>query len=124
MAMGFLVMYYAAQLVEATTKVGMGWLVMTYFLHSIGELTLSPVGLSATTKLAPKQYAGQMMGIWFVGASVGNLIAGLFAGEIDPNNVASLPSLFWSVVQLGVGAGIVFLVISPWLHKWTGDIDK
>jgi len=100
----------------------MGWLVLTYFLHSTGELTLSPVGLSATTKLAPKRYVGQMMGIWFVGASLGNLIAGLFATEFDSNDVSNVPGLFWSVFLLGLGASITFLILSPWAKRWMGNI--
>jgi len=124
MGLGFLVMYFAAKavIVNSGASVGMGWLVMTYFLHSIGELTLSPVGLSATTKLAPKRYVGQMMGIWFVGASLGNLIAGLFATEFDSEAVDSVPGLFMAVVQLGIGAGIVFLILSPWATRWMGNI--
>ena len=64
-----------------------------------------------------------MMGIWFVGAALGNLIAGLFAGEFDPNDPSGLPDMFWSVVLLGVGSGLIFLVLSGWLKKWMGDIE-
>lgn len=123
MGIGFLVMYFAAQVVVAGTHAGMGWLVFTYFLHTMGELALSPVGLSATTKLAPKSYVGQMMGIWFVGAALGNLIAGLFAGGFDPNDATDIPDLFMSVVFLGVGSGIMFIILSPLLKKWMGDIE-
>ena len=123
MGLGFLVMVFAANAAAASAgAVGMGYLILTYFLHSIGELTLSPVGLSVTTKLAPKAYVGQMMGIWFVGASVGNLIAGLFAGGFDSEDVSQLPDLFMSVVWLGVGAGLTFLVASGLLRKWMGDV--
>lgn len=100
----------------------MAYLLLTYFLHSSGELTLSPVGLSATTKLAPKAYSGQMMGIWFVAASVGNLIAGLYAGGFDSEDVSQMDNLFMSVVWLGVGAGLTFIVISGLLRKWMGDV--
>lgn len=118
MGLGFLAMVFASEVVVAGGKASMAWLVLTYFLHSIGELTLSPIGLSATTKLAPRQYYSQMMGIWFVGAALGNLIAGLFAGNFDPSNTAELPSLFWSVVRFGVGAGLIFLALSPLMKKW------
>jgi len=101
----------------------MFFLVLTYFLHTIGELTLSPIGMSATTKLSPKRYVVQMMGIWFVGAALGNLVAGLFAGNFDPSNVQQMPNLFMSVVQVSVGAGIIFLVLSPFAKKWMGDIN-
>src|SRR5690606_20385158 len=122
MGIGFFVMYFAAVLVTQGMKVGMGWLIFTYFLHSAGELTLSPVGLSATTKLAPKRYMGQMMGIWFVGAALGNLIAGLFAGGFDPEDASQVPGLFQSVVIFGVGAGIIFILISPLLRRWMGHV--
>ncbi len=123
MALGFLVMYFAAEIVTQGAKAGMGWLIFTYFLHSTGELTLSPVGLSATTKLAPRKYLGQMMGIWFVGAALGNLIAGLYAGNFDPENVREMPNLFMSVVWVGIGAGVIFLALSGWMKNWMGDVD-
>jgi len=117
MGMGFWVMYFAAQIVVAGSAPGMGWLVATYFFHSVGELTLSPVGLSATTKLAPRRYYSQMMGVWFVGAALGNLIAGLFAGGFDPSQTAQMPDLFLSVVTFAVGSGILFLVFSGVIRK-------
>jgi POT family proton-dependent oligopeptide transporter len=123
LALGFLVMYYAAEIVATGTQVGMTWLILTYFLHSIGELTLSPVGLSATTKLAPRKYYGQMMGVWFVGAALGNLIAGLYAGNFDPSNVQQMPDLFMAVVQFGVGGCILFLALSPVMARWAKAID-
>lgn len=122
MAVGFVVMYFAAFVVVNGSNAGMHWLVVTYFLHSIGELTLSPVGLSATTKLAPRKFYSQMMGIWFVGAALGNLIAGLFAGGIDANKPENMPDLFLSVVWLGLGAGVIFLALSPWLKRWSGNV--
>jgi len=127
LGMGFLVMVFASNIVVAglpdEVRVSTVWLLMTYFLHTTGELTLSPVGLSMTTKLAPKKFAGQMMGIWFIGASLGNLIAGIFAGNFDEKNVAQMPDLFMSVVTVSVGAGILFFVFSPILKKWAGDVQ-
>ncbi len=123
MAAGFFVMVFAAHAAASAAGVAsMGYLILTYMLHSIGELTLSPVGMSATTKLAPKSYVGQMMGIWFVGASLGNLIAGQFAGGFDSNDVTQLPDLFGSVVWMGVGVGLTFVVASGLLKKWMGEV--
>ncbi len=123
MASGFWVMIFAAKAAAISAgAASMGYLILTYFLHSVGELTLSPVGMSATTKLAPKKYVGQMMGIWFVGASLGNLIAGQFAGNFDSNDVTQLPDLFSSVVWMGVGVGLTFVVTSGLLRKWMGDV--
>jgi POT family proton-dependent oligopeptide transporter len=122
LALGFVVMYFAALMVTQGQKPSITWLIFTYFLHAAGEMTLSPVGLSATTKLAPKRYVGQMMGIWFVGASLGNLLAGLYAGGFDPSNAEQVPGLFLSVVKFGAAGGILFLVLSPVLKKWMGNV--
>ena len=67
LGLGFAIMIGAAQLVVRGNQVLPTWLIFTYLFHTMGELALSPVGLSATTKLAPKRYVGQMMGIWFFG---------------------------------------------------------
>ena len=74
--LGFVVMVGAAQASANGVLVSPMWLVLTYLLHTIGELSLSPVGLSSMTKLAPDRVKGMMMGVWFLAASVGNLIAG------------------------------------------------
>ncbi len=120
---GFLVMVAAANVAASGAKVGMFPLIFTYFLHSIGELTISPVGLSATSKLSPSKYLGQMMGIWFVGAALGNLIAGLIGGNFDPENVLEMPNIFLNVVWVSVGAGLVFFAASPFIRRWMGDVN-
>ena len=76
------------------------------------------MGLSATTKLAPRKYYGQMMGVWFVGSALGNLIAGVYSGHFDPENVQQMPDLFMAVVQFGIGGTILFLVLSPLINRW------
>ncbi|MEM6316334.1 MAG: oligopeptide:H+ symporter [Bacteroidota bacterium] len=122
MALGFLVMVKAAEIATPENKVGLYWFILTYFLHSAGELTLSPVGLSTMTKLAPARFYGQIMGLWFVATALGNLIAGWYGGEFDANNLEQMPSLFMSIVWLGLGAGIVFVALSPIAKKWMGDV--
>ncbi|MEM9848522.1 MAG: oligopeptide:H+ symporter, partial [Bacteroidota bacterium] len=122
MALGFLVMVKAAEIATPENKVGLYWFVLTYFLHTAGELTLSPVGLSTMTKLAPAKLYGQVMGLWFVATALGNLIAGWYGGEFDAESLDQMPSLFMSVVWLGLGAGIVFLALSPIAKKWMGGV--
>ena len=122
LGLGFLVMVFAAQVAASGVKAGMFFLILTYFFHSIGELTLSPVGLSTTTKLAPKDYVGQMMGIWFVATALGNLIAGTFGGNFDPENVQQMPDLFMSVVYLSGAAVIFYLIFGGLMKRWMGDI--
>lgn len=122
LGLGFWVMVEAANVAASGAKPGMFPLILTYFLHSIGELTISPVGLSATSKLSPAKYVGQMMGIWFVGAALGNLIAGLIGGNFDPENVLEMPNIFLNVVLVSIGAGLVFFATSPFIKKWMGDV--
>ena len=87
LALGFFVMVGAAKVVAngiaGESMASPFFLILTYFLHTVGELCLSPIGMSTFTKLSPKRYVGQMMGIWFVATSLGNLIAGLVAGRFD-----------------------------------------
>jgi POT family proton-dependent oligopeptide transporter len=71
---------------------------------------LSPVGLSAITKLSPKRYVGQMMGVWFIAAALGNLIAGRIAGRFDPSQIEQMPSLFSMVVFSTAGLGVIMLL--------------
>ena len=119
---GFLVMFFAARLVASGQQVLPTWLVMTYLMHTFGELCLSPVGLSSVTKLAPKRFVSQMMGIWFLGASLGGLIAGLLAGRFRADAVAEMPDLYLQIVISTVGAGIILLVFARPIHKLTGGI--
>jgi POT family proton-dependent oligopeptide transporter len=123
MGSGFLVMFGAATFVAHGSKVLPYWLILTYLLHTFGELCLSPVGLSYVTKLAPKRLVGQMMGMWFLSLSLGNLAAGLIAGEFDANNVASMPGQYLHIVYFAVGLGAVLLVLSRPVKRLMGDIE-
>jgi len=119
---GFLVMMWAAQLVVASdSKVAPTWLLLTYLLHTFGELCLSPVGLSNVTKLSPKRYVGQMMGTWFLGAAVGNALAGLIGGHVGSGEEAAMPAQFLQMCFIAGGAGLVLILGSPWLKKLAGD---
>ena len=117
---GFFVLAWGAANAQEVGRVGMSWLVVTYFLHTVGELCLSPVGLSSMTKLAPSDRVGQMMGIWFVAAALGNLFAGLVAGQLEQ---LAPSALFNSVATFIAGAGIVALLFSPFVKKLTGGIE-
>jgi len=122
---GFLVMMGAAQLIIASgtlTKVAPTWLLMTYLLHTFGELCLSPVGLSNVTKLSPPRFVGQMMGTWFLGAALGNLVAGLVGGHVGSGSVNEMPSQFLTMAFIGGGAGLLMLVASPWIKKMMGGV--
>ena len=107
--LGFGVMVLASQLTDGgQTLVSPGWLVMTYLLHTIGELCLSPVGLSVMTKLSPARIVGQIMGVWFLAAAIGNYMGGEIATYFE---ALPLPQLFGIVmlVNLGVAAFVFFM---------------
>ncbi len=123
LALGFFMMVLASTIVARGELAVPTWLILTYLFHTFGELALSPVGLSATTKLAPHRYVGQMMGIWFVSIALGNLIAGQIAGEFDPDNVAAFPEQYWGIVMTTAGTGIILLVLAKPLKKLMGGVD-
>jgi POT family proton-dependent oligopeptide transporter len=117
---GFLVLMWGSGFVGPEgERVGPHWLITTYLLHTFGELCLSPVGLSSVTKLSPKPLVGQMMGTWFMGSALGNLIAGLVAGRIE---TSPLPELFGTVAVISIGAGVLYLIFTPLIKKLIGDI--
>jgi len=117
LGLGFLVMVGAAKFVVAGQKAAPYWLVLTYLIHTMGELCMSPVGLSSVTKLAPKRFMGQMMGIWFLATSLGNLIAGLMAGRFDPEALNEMPDIFLQIVLTTVGASAILFVCNQPITK-------
>jgi POT family proton-dependent oligopeptide transporter len=118
MASGFLVMFMASQYAAQGLKVAPMWLVTTYFLHTVGELCLSPVALSAVSKLSPKRFAGQMMGVFVLTYSIGNIIAGLLSGNFDPENVKEMPNLYLQIALFSIAVGIVIALLSVKSRFW------
>ncbi len=114
--LGFVVLIGPAQAAEAGGKVSPMWLTLTYLLHTIGELSLSPVGLSAMTRLAPARIAGLVMGVWFLATSVGNFIGGRVAGLYES---MALPTLFGAVGGFAIAAALVLLVFVGPLRRMT-----
>ena len=120
---GFLVIMLAAQLVVSSGgKVAPTWLLLTYLLHTFGELCLSPVGLSNVTKLAPKRYVGQMMGTWFLGSAIGNTLAGLIGGHVGASEASAIPAQFLQMCFIAGAFGLLLVFTSPWLKKLTGEV--
>jgi POT family proton-dependent oligopeptide transporter len=120
---GFFIMEMASKVAVTGQLASPLFLTFTYLVHTIGELCLSPVGLSSYTKLAPKRYVSQLMGIWFVAASLGNLIAGLFAGGFDEENLQQMPALFHQVTLFSVGFGLLLLIFWKPVKNWMGGIS-
>jgi proton-dependent oligopeptide transporter, POT family len=118
MAAGFLVMAAAARLVVAGHTVGMGWLTATYLLHTWAELALSPVGLSATTKLVPARFLGQGLGLWFVSLSLGNLLASRIAGNFNSAHRDAMPGEFMRIVWFGTLCAAGLALSLPLMRRW------
>jgi POT family proton-dependent oligopeptide transporter len=113
-----------ALLVPPASRVAFGeqaalwWLMGTYLLQALGELCLSPIGLSATSKLAPDRAAGFMMGIWFVSIAIGNWLAGY---AVSLSVKMSMPSVFGAVAMFSIAAALVLaLLIKPTVRLMLG----
>lgn len=117
LGLGFLVMYVAAGYVLAGQRVLPTWLVLTFLLHTFGELCLSPVGLSYMTKLAPPRVVGQVMGLWFLSLALGSNLAGQLTGEYDTSHLESLPALFLKIFWYGIIGGVAMLLLAPLLKR-------
>jgi POT family proton-dependent oligopeptide transporter len=116
--MAIAILVPAAMMAAHGALVSSWWLTGTYFLQTIGELCLSPVGLSAMTKLAPARAAGFMMGIWFLSISIGNWMAGKAASLYSS---IPLPSLFGMVAGCTIVAALVLvLLIRPTVRLMSG----
>ena len=127
LAVGFLVMVWASMSL-AEGKVGMQWLVATYFFHTVGELCLSPVGLSSMTKLAPGRLVGQMMGTWFMGAAIGNLVAGLVTRYMPQTETVEAAvqngvQLFGAVAAVAAAAGLIFIVFARPIRRMQEGVN-
>ena len=129
LGLAMMVMAWAASLATRGTLVSPNWLVATYFLQTMAELCLSPVGLSAVTKLAPARFVGQMMGMWFAATALGNLLAAQFASRAlgDGEPIASGSDMAETFVLLGaitLSLGLSLLLAARPLGRWSGASDS
>jgi POT family proton-dependent oligopeptide transporter len=108
LGLGFAVMIGAASAAAAGVRVSPMWLVLSYFLQTMGELCLSPVGLSAMSVLAPTRIAGLVMGVWFLALSVGNYLAGMASSFYE---TMPLPRLFTIVTLTALATAVVLLLL-------------
>ncbi|MBC7797906.1 MAG: MFS transporter, partial [Pyrinomonadaceae bacterium] len=115
LSVSFVVLAYASGLTGAG-KVSPLWLVVVYLLQTMGELSLSPVGLSSMTKLAPAKMISLMLGVWFLSISLGNFLAGQIAGNFEPNQDV-LVGLFSNVAIVTIIAAVLLVLITPFVKK-------
>lgn len=131
--LGYLFMVWAAKIAGgsatggAAVKASLVFILATYFWHTVGELFLSPTGLSYVTKAAPKRFVSLLMGIWFISSFIANLGGGLIAGQVEEIEKGNLKmpwdvgpgqsNFFFLFVVTSIGAGVVILVLTPLLKK-------
>jgi len=132
--LGFGALVFGAQFPNEAGQVAMIWLVLAYLLHTTGELCLSPVGLSAVTKLSIGNVVGVSMGTWFLATALSETVATRLgkmaaidtsaAGETADaaTALATYTELFEFLMWFGVGAGVFMIIISPVLRRWMGGI--
>jgi POT family proton-dependent oligopeptide transporter len=119
--LAFLLLMFSLQsLVGADGKIPFWTLFMVYVIQSIGELCLSPIGLSMVTKLAPLRLVGFGMGGWFLSTGIGNNLAGIFAGEVSGETGMTVQSAlsgytfgFWVLL----GGGVLLFLVAPLIQK-------
>jgi POT family proton-dependent oligopeptide transporter len=108
LGLGFGILVIGAALAQQGVQVSPMWLLLTYLFHTIGELSLSPVGLSAMTKLAPVRVVSMMMGVWFLAASVGNYMGGFLVRFYE---TIDLPVLFGLMATFAIAMGLVLAAL-------------
>ncbi len=114
LGLGFVLLAVAQQRAERLGPVGPLWLTGVFLLHTIGELCISPVGLSMVTKVSPARMVGLMMGVWFLSFSAGNY----FAGTAESLLAATKIPLYQFLVGSSIGAGVLLLAVTPLLRRW------
>ena len=127
--LGFLVLVFGGQFAGTDARVPLFWLAMAYFLHTVGELWLSPVGLSMISKLSMARVVGLMMGTWFLSSAMAQYVGGIVAqfasvetvgGEVTNPALSLLSylSVFQTIGLASIATGLLLLLLSPWLKKW------
>ncbi len=114
LGLGFVLMYFGQQVADEQGQASLLWLVGVYFLHTLGELCLSPIGLSMVTRLSPVRIVSLMMGVWFACTAVADYLS----GQLERITHAFDLNLWAVLISTSMGAGVVLLALTPMLKKW------
>ena len=118
MAAGFGILAYGTFGMVEGVKVSMIWLVLAYLFHTLGELFLSPVGLSYVSKLVPARMIAFMFGMWYLAIAIGNKLAAVLGGQIENiTNTYSLSTFFLIFAIVPTVAGLLVIGLNPVLKK-------
>jgi POT family proton-dependent oligopeptide transporter len=119
LGLAFVIMIFASKVVGPNEKGSLLWLVSTTWLFTMGELYLSPIGLSLVTKIAPARLVSMMMGMWFLSSFFGNYLSGFIGGYYE---LMSKDAFFSLLTVLGIASGLIFFAASKPLKKSIGDV--
>ncbi len=134
LTLGYVVIAFGVHGVDSSTKISMWWLVTLYILHTMGELSLSPIGLSMVSKLAPLRFSSLLMGTWFLANAAANKFAGTLSALIPPSTgeaaaapvampsfmgieINNLFTFFCVFIALSGIAAVVLFALFRWLEK-------
>jgi len=123
LGLGFGILAFGASAIPqgaeaGAVRVSLVWLVLAYLLHTLGELVLSPVGLSYVSKLAPARLVGMMFGLWFTASAIANFLGGITASFIDKISEAYSLSVFFLIfTAIPILAGLILISITPIIKK-------
>lgn len=124
--LGFAGLAYGGRDIAAgasVAQVSMFWLIFAYFFHTVGELCVSPVGLSYVSKLAPAKLVGLMFGVWFTCTAIGNWLAGKTGSLIDQISTEySISTFFLIFTILPIAVGLIAFALTPLLRKWMNGV--
>ncbi|MFI3265914.1 MAG: peptide MFS transporter [Rikenellaceae bacterium] len=132
LSLGYLFIAYGVRGVEGTTKVSMVWLVGLYFIHTMGELCLSPIGLSMVNKLSPARFSSLLMGVWYLSTSAANKLSGVLSSLYPEGGVVrsfmgyrveNLADFFMLFVFMSGAAAIILFLLSSKLKKMMAGIE-
>ncbi|MEJ2108786.1 MAG: peptide MFS transporter [Acidobacteriota bacterium] len=114
LGLGFVIMFFGQQAAERHGTAGIGWLLSVYLLHTIGELCLSPIGLSLVTKLSPKRTVSLMMGLWFAASALADYLAGRLEEIVHAFDL----NLWIFLIGSSICSGVLLLLLTPLLKRW------
>jgi POT family proton-dependent oligopeptide transporter len=120
LSLSWMLILPAAHLFEGShSRVSPAWLIGLYIIQAIGELCLSPVGLSLTTKLSPPRLVGLMMGVWFMATALGNYVAGWVAGFLQDRSFSDVFQM--AFISSAIAAVVLIVLLRP-IRRMMGDV--
>jgi POT family proton-dependent oligopeptide transporter len=120
LGLGFIIMAKAQVLSDQLGKVGPHWLFMVFAVHTLGELMLSPVGLSMVSRVSPAKLSALLMGVWMLSSAIAGYLAGSLEALLKHTDFTLYPFL----ATISIGAGFILLLLSPYLNQLMQTTEK